>query len=40
MTENFFKVRKSIKQVEESTDIAPKFGNNGLIHQEYSGSVF
>ena len=31
MTGNFFKVRKSIKQVEESTDIAPKFGSNGLI---------
>ena len=31
MAENFFKVRKSIKQVEESTDIAPKFGSNGLI---------
>ena len=31
MTENFFEERKSIKQVEESTDLAPKFGNDGLI---------
>ena len=31
MTENFFEERKSIKQVEESSDLAPKFGNNGLI---------
>ena len=26
-----FKERKSIEQVEESTDLAPKFDNNGLI---------
>ena len=31
MTEYFFEERKSIKQVEESTDLAPKFGNDGLI---------
>ena len=31
MTENFFKERKNIKQVEESTDFAPKFGRDGLI---------
>ena len=31
MTENFFEERKSIKQVEESTELAPKFGNDGLI---------
>ena len=31
MTENFFEERKSIRQVEESTDLAPKFGNDGLI---------
>ena len=31
MTENFFEERKSIKQVEESTDFAPKFGSDGLI---------
>ena len=31
MTENFFEERKSIKQVEESTDLAPKFGSDGLI---------
>ena len=31
MTEKFFKNRKSIKQVEESTDLAPKFDKNGLI---------
>ena len=31
MTENFFEERKSIKQVEESSDLAPQFGNNGLI---------
>tara|TARA_Y100000590_G_scaffold393329_1_gene471543 strand:- start:12349 stop:12831 length:483 start_codon:yes stop_codon:yes gene_type:complete len=27
----YFKKRKSIKQVEESTDLAPKFDKNGLI---------
>ena len=31
MIENFFEERKSIEQVEESTDLAPKFGNDGLI---------
>ena len=31
MTENFFEDRKSIKQVEESADFAPKFGSDGLI---------
>ena len=31
MTEYFFEERKSIKQVEESTDLAPKFGSDGLI---------
>ena len=31
MTINFFKKRKNIEQVEESTDLAPKFGNDGLI---------
>ena len=31
MTENFFEERKSIKQVEESTDFAQKFGSDGLI---------
>ena len=31
MTEINFKKRKTIKQVEESTDLAPKFDDNGLI---------
>ena len=31
MAENFFEERKNIKQVEESTDFAPKFGSDGLI---------
>ena len=31
MTENFFEERKNIKQVEESTDFAPKFRSDGLI---------
>ena len=31
MIDNFFKKRKSIIQVEESTDLAPKFDKNGLI---------
>ena len=31
MTENFFEERKSIKQVEESAELAPKFGSDGLI---------
>ena len=31
MKDNFFKIRKSIKQVEESTELAPKFGIDGLI---------
>ncbi|MEK9658043.1 MAG: phosphoribosyl-AMP cyclohydrolase [bacterium] len=29
--ENWFKERNSIEQVEESTDLAPKFDKNGLI---------
>ena len=31
MVESFFKDRKSIKQIEESTELAPKFGSDGLI---------
>ncbi len=31
MINNFFENRKSVKQVEESTELAPKFENNGLI---------
>ena len=31
MTEINFKKRESIEQVEESTDLAPKFDENGLI---------
>ena len=31
MVEIIFKKRKSVKQVEESTDLAPKFDENGLI---------
>ena len=31
MVDNIFQERKSIKQVEESTNLAPKFGNDGLI---------
>ena len=31
MTEIHFKKRKSVEQVEESTDLAPKFDENGLI---------
>ena len=31
MFEIKFKKRKSIEQVEESTDLVPKFDNNGLI---------
>ena len=31
MTEINFNKRQSIKQVEESTDLAPKFDENGLI---------
>ena len=31
MSKNFFEKRKSIEQVEESTDFAPKFGSDGLI---------
>ena len=31
MTINFFKKRKNIEQVEESTEFAPKFGKDGLI---------
>ena len=31
MSEISFKNRESIEQVEESTDLAPKFNNNGLI---------
>ena len=31
MTDNFFKKRKSVEQVEESKEFAPKFNKNGLI---------
>ena len=31
MVEIIFKKRKSVKQVEESTDLAPKFDENGLM---------
>ena len=31
MGEIIFKKRKSVKQIEESTDLAPKFDENGLI---------
>ena len=31
MTDNFFKERKNIEQVEESTEFAPKFNSDGLI---------
>ena len=31
MTDNLFENRKSIDQVEESTELAPKFGDDGLI---------
>ena len=31
MSENVFEKRKSIQQVEESEDLAPKFDNDGLI---------
>jgi len=31
MINNFFEKRKNIEQVEESTDLAPKFGSDGLI---------
>ena len=31
MSENYFEERKSIKLVEESSDLAPKFGSDGLI---------
>ena len=31
MTDNLFEDRKSIEQVEESSELAPKFGNDGLI---------
>ena len=31
MTDNFFKERKNIQQIEESTELAPKFGKDGLI---------
>ena len=31
MTDNFFNERKSIEQIEESTELAPKFGSDGLI---------
>ena len=31
MKNNFFEKRKNIKQVEESTEFAPKFDKNGLI---------
>ena len=31
MTDNLFKKRKSIEQIEESVELAPKFGDDGLI---------
>jgi len=31
MTKNLFEKRKNIKQVEESTELAPKFNSDGLI---------
>ena len=31
MNDNFFKKRKSVEQVEESKEFAPKFNKNGLI---------
>jgi len=31
MTDNFFEKRKSVEQVEESTEFAPKFNKDGLI---------
>ena len=31
MKNKFFETRRSIEQVEESTELAPKFGNDGLI---------
>jgi len=31
MNDNFFKERKNIEQVEESTEFAPKFNSDGLI---------
>jgi len=31
MSENFFEKRKSIQQIEESEDLAPKFDKDGLI---------
>ena len=31
MSKNFFNKRKSIKQVEESSELAPKFDSKGLI---------
>ena len=31
MTDNLFENRKSIEQIEESTELAPKFGDDGLI---------
>ena len=31
MEKNYFKKRISVEQVEESTDLAPKFDENGLI---------
>ena len=44
MTDNFFIKRKSVEQVEESKEFAPKFNKNGLIPvvtTDYkSGEVF
>ena len=31
MTDNFFEKRKSVEQVEESNELAPKFDEDGLI---------
>ena len=31
MIDNFFKKRKSIEQIEESNELVPKFGSDGLI---------
>ena len=39
MTDNFFKKRKSVEQVEESKEFAPKFSKNGLIPVVTTDSV-
>ena len=31
MSEVVFEKRKSVEQIEESTELAPKFDNNGII---------